>query len=163
MYIFSCVFSGFSLFLSTYKTNNILKIVSFVLCYLWFSFVFFFNLNSFTFVNNPNIVAYLVHTGLLIPLFLIGFIFKKPGIMNSFYSVFLILIWSILVDSVDYLFIFPEWSAGSSYFSYIFSGIIFNLPKCILPMCLSCFIILSKVNFSSFNNKKLYSSFSLTK
>lgn len=57
------------------------------------------------------------------------------------YSIVAILLWSMLVDTADYFFFFPQWHSGLSYFSYLLNGLVFNLPKCYAPAII-CGIIL---------------------
>ena len=52
---------------------------------------------------------------------------------NNIYSVFTILIYSILIDTVSYL-LFPLWRIDTGIAEYIINGIVFNYKNILLPL-----------------------------
>lgn len=107
--------NGLLIFLSSsnrYRKLSLLSIIFwsiFMFCNANFSLGYFFpivNLIVFIFVSNLTI-------------------FSKNIMVNKIYSVFSILIWSILVDTICY-FIFPNMVFGQSIFLYVLNGLLFN-------------------------------------
>lgn len=107
--------NGLLIFLSSsnrYRKLSLLSMIFwsiFMLCNANFSLGYFFpivNLIVFIFVSNLTI-------------------FSKNIMVNKIYSVFSILIWSILMDTICY-FIFPNMVFGQSIFLYVLNGLLFN-------------------------------------
>lgn len=125
----SCVISGIFIFFATYRTKAKWQLLSSLVVFFWFTFAFYCNFLSLTFISGTNNIAYFVHTGILLGLIVLSHFLKKKKLVNCVYSISVIFLWSFLIDMVDYFVLFPEWSAGISFFLYILNGFIFNLPK----------------------------------
>jgi hypothetical protein len=155
MLYLSWVISGLSLFGATFKSKKWIQLSSAVIGVVWFVFATFFNFSTMKFISYVNWPMFFLHTALVIVVVLIGLFFKKNKICSAIYGILAILLWSFLVDTVDYCFFFATWSFGTNYFDYVWNGIIFNLPKCFLPMCLSLAVAISSISFEFFNRNKI--------
>lgn|SRR5574344_959408 len=155
MIYISWLISGLSLFGATFKSKKFIQILSAFIGVLWFVFASFFNFSTMQFISYVNWPALIFHTSLVGVVILFGLVFKKHKVLSAVYGVGAILLWSILVDTVDYCFLFTSWSSGINYFVYVWNGIVFNLPKCIAPIVVSLAIAISSISFDFVNNKKL--------
>lgn len=154
LYLSWCI-SGLSLFGATFKSKKWIQITSALIGISWFIFANFFNFSTMEFVSYINWPALIFHISLVVIVVLFGQFFKKSKIMSAVYGIGAILFWSLLVDTVDYFFLFSSWSSGVNYFIYVWNGIIFNLPKCIAPMVVSMVIAIPSISFDFYKSKKL--------
>jgi lipid-A-disaccharide synthase-like uncharacterized protein len=153
MAVISCIVSGAFLFFATYKTKARWQLLSSFVVICWFTFAFYFNFSSLSFISGPNNVACFVHMGILLGLIVLSHFSKKRKLVNCLYSISAIFLWSFLVDTVDYLILFPEWSAGISFFTYVMNGFLFNLPKCLVSASMGIVLALA-VRWNGFQSRE---------
>ena len=136
------IVSSILLFVTIYCSNKTVKLTGSILATAWFVLCGTFSFTQMTFLTNINYWALAAHIGCLAVVLSGGYLLKTRKYIRMAYSIVAILLWSMLVDTADYFFFFPQWHSGLSYFSYLLNGLVFNLPKCYTPAIIGGLILI---------------------
>lgn len=141
--------SGLAVFGAIFKSKNQIQVFSFLIALFWFIFSSLFSFSSNSFISYINLPAFFLHLLLIIIVMILGFAFRRHKVLSAVYGIIAILVWSVLVDTIDYFLLFPNWNSGFNYFAYVWNGIVFNAPKCLLPMAISFIIAICSISYEN--------------